>query len=155
MNFVQSNRGVPSITTNRSLLSNFPDRLTQTFEVTLEQGVKTPTARTARAKKATATSKSPRGKTLKQTGKVTGQKAKTRTRQTEPTQAERKDQRGESSDGASSENDNTDSESDDVGQGSSDGSDGDEDDEKRAGPSVQTLWYESDYGYGQESSDSE
>ena len=80
MNFVQSNRGVPSITTNRSLLSNFPGRLTQTVEVTPVQVAKTPTTRTARAKKATATSKSPRGKTPKQTGKVTEQKAKTRAR---------------------------------------------------------------------------
>nr|CAH0109609.1 unnamed protein product [Daphnia galeata] len=104
--------------------------------------VREPTRRTARAQKATAAGKSPKGKALRQTAKVAGPKAKTGARQTKPTQAKRR----KPSNGASTENDNTDSESGKVGQSSSNGSDEDEDDGAREGPSVQTLWYESDYG---------
>ena len=132
---------------NWTLLLNSPDHFTQTVDVAPKHTAGEPTVRTARAQKATAAGKSLKGKALKQTAKVAGPKAKTGARQTKPTQAKRR----KSSNGASTENDNTDSESEKVGQSSSNGSD--EDDGEREGPSVQTLWYKSDYGNQQESSD--
>ena len=53
---------------------NSPDRLTKTVDVAPEQPTREPTARTARAQKATAAGKSPKGKARRQTAKVAGQR---------------------------------------------------------------------------------
>jgi hypothetical protein len=121
---------------------NSPEGLTQTDESASERREETPTARTVRAQKATAAAKSPKGKALKRTAKVTETKAKAGARQTEPTQAKRR----KSSNGASTENDSTGREVRNVGQNDSNSSDVDMEDDTQAEHSVQTIWYESDYG---------
>ena len=121
---------------------NSPEGLTQTDDPASERREGTPTARTARAQKATATTKSPKVKEPKQTAKAAETKARTGADQKEPTQAQSR----ESSNGAISVNDNTDGEARNVGQNNNDDLDEDQEDDTQAGLSVQTIWYESDYG---------
>jgi hypothetical protein len=85
----------------RQKLSNFPDRMTQTGDISAKPAVEEPTMRGPNAKETTATSKSPKGKALKQTRRVAGSEATTKARQTKPTQVERQDQRSESSNSTS------------------------------------------------------
>jgi hypothetical protein len=130
---------------NRCLL-NSPEGLTQTGDLASGPREGTPTARTARAQKATATTKSPEGKTRKRAAKAAEGKTKAGVRQTPLRQAKKCKSRN----GASTENDNTGSED----QNDSGSSDIDIEDTTQTGHSVQVVWYESDYGDPPKPSDS-